>query len=349
MPEKSKIRGFIAVPRCLYSGVTLDASHAQNRPSPEHIIPLSLGGSNAFVTTDVSLSANNLAGNQIDDAVSSLFAVALLRNKYKLAGHRGKVPDVRLEGTFLDMASHPSASMVVDGDGSVNFEVLGTTTSTGKSIQITGSEDWVSTMLGHRLRQAQHHGGYLSTPLGDIKDAEDIRVAVAVAASEAGREFKSELVLDLRAHQRALQHFAIKVALCVGHRTLGPTWTFGPDGNLLRSSLFPVGEKFKSSVRGSLYADVKGPLEDMLDLSPDRHSIAFMRFGEIAIALIALFGGELGIAAVGLSRRAKKYRSGKSRMEPEGHLFLLDRLTGGKPAFLSRSLDQMLLTVSPFF
>jgi len=345
----TKPRAFVAKPRCIYTGAELRPGDPELKPSPEHIIPLSLGGSNGFVTRDVSVKANNRAGNEIDDRVASLFAVAMLRNRFKLAGHRKTVPDVRLEGTFLDMASHPAGSMVIEADGAVAFDIKGTQKSAGQAIQISGTEEWVEKMLGHRLRQAQHHGGYLTGPLGDIRDEEDIRIAVALSPGEAGREFKSELVVDLSAHQRALQHFIVKIGLCIGHRFLGPEWTFGPDGNLLRRSLFPRGDRFSSKVRGQLYADVPAPVREMLDLAPDRHSIAAFRFKDTTIAFVALFGGDLGVSAVGLSRSAKRYRPSAMRAVPEGRLFQLRNLGAAKPTYVEKSLDQMVLTVNPFF
>lgn len=345
----TKPRAFVAKPRCIYTGAELKPGDPELKPSSEHIIPLSLGGSNSFVTHDVSVNANNRAGNEIDDRVASLFTVAILRNRFKLTGHRKKVPDIRMEGTFLDMESHPAATMVVDADGSVGFDIKGTQTSKGKALQISGTEDWVAKMLGHRLRQAQHHGGYLTGSFGDIRDEEDIRTAVAISPSEAGREFKSELVVDLRAYQRALQHFMLKIGLCIGHRFLGPEWSFGPDGNLLRHSLFPKGDSFSSKVRGQLYADVPTPIRDMLDLAADRHSIAAFRFGNTAAAFVALFGGDLGISVIGLSRSAKKYRSPQLRASPEGQLFQLCDLGAAKPTYVEKSLDQMILSVDPFF
>lgn len=349
MASTAKVRAFVAKPRCIYTGAELKVGDPDLKPSPEHIIPLSLGGSNGFITRDVSVKANNRAGNEIDNKVASLFTVAILRNRFKLAGHRGIVPNVHMEGTFLDMSSHPDASMVIDADGSVKFNVKGTQTSAGQAVTISGTEDWVAKMLGHRLRQAQHHGGYLSGTFGDIKDEEDIRMAVAISPGEEGREFKSELVVDLHANQRALQHFIVKVGLCIGHGFLGPEWTFGPDGNVLRRSLFPKGDHFLSKVRGQLYADVAGPIKDMLDLAPDRHSVAAFRFNDTAVAFVALFGGVLGISAIGLSRAAKKYRPSALRGVPEGRLFQLQNLGLSKPTYVDKSLDQMLLTVNPIF
>lgn len=342
-------RAFIGRPRCIYTGIDLVPDDPELQGSLEHIIPLSLGGSNSFTTPDVSRSANNRAGNEIDDKVASLFAVTILRNQLQLAGHRGKVPDVRMEGTFLDMASQPSATMVVESNGSVAFNIKGMQSGTDGEIKISGQENWVAKMLAHRLRQARHRGGHLLTPFGDITDEEDIEIAVAIADGENGSEFKTQLSFDLRAHQRALQHFAVKVGMCLGHQVFGPEWTFGPDGLRLRRALFPGNDKAMSKIRGTLYADLAKPVEEMLDLAPDRHSLAVFRFNNTGVALIALFGGRLGVAAIGLSRSAGKYRASKLRHEPEGHLYHLSNLSGGKPTFQTRSLDQMVLNVSPFF
>ena len=335
--------------RCIYTGNEIDSSDPMLSESIEHIIPLSLGGSNKFVTCDVSRGANNRAGNEIDDAVTSLISVAMLRNKFKLAGHRGKIPNVRFDGFLSDIDAHPEASMIVDSDASVKFEIKGSQTQSQQTVQISGTEGWVEKMLTHKLRQAKHHGNYLSTPFGDIRSEGDIRASVNLAPRESSSEFKFDLVVDLRAHQRALQHFVVKVALCIGHLILGPEWTFGPDGIMLRDALFPRGGEFFSKVRGTLYAEVEGPIKGMLDLAANRHSIAMFRFGNTAVVYIAMFGGDLGVAAVCLSGSAKRYRKGRDRVEPEGHLFQLSDLGSGTPLFVKRSLGEMMRTAYPFF
>lgn len=342
----NKTRAFVARPRCIYSGDFLDPTDPELAPSPEHIVPMSLGGSNQFVTNDVSRRANNRAGNEIDDRVASLFTVTTLRNQYKLVGHRGIVPDVKIAGQFEDISSRPDATMVVKADGSVEFVLKGSQTEVGQTIQIAGGEDWVAKMLSHRLKQAKHHGGFVTTPLGDIKDEEDIKTAITLATGELGEAFKATLSFDIMAHQRALQHFVVKLALCVGHKTFGPEWTFGPDGNLLRKALFPSAGPFTSTIRGNLSVDVAGPIEEMLDMAKDRHSIAVFRFGDKAITYIALFGGVLGVAGVALSQSAKKYRTGALRKKPEGLLYQLSGMASGKPSYQEKSLTEMMLNVS---
>ncbi len=57
--------------------------------SPEHIIPLSLGGSNQFTLPVASLS-NSSIGSEIDGSLANDFFVKLRRDEYSVAGHSGK-------------------------------------------------------------------------------------------------------------------------------------------------------------------------------------------------------------------------------------------------------------------
>ena len=63
--KASDSRAFLR-PRCIYTGKDFNFADPLLRPSLEHIIPLSLGGSDDFTTKDVSAEANARAGNEID-------------------------------------------------------------------------------------------------------------------------------------------------------------------------------------------------------------------------------------------------------------------------------------------
>ena len=59
--------------------------------NPEHIIPLSLGGTNEL-TIDVDRELNSQLGRELDGALSKDFFVALRRSEYGARGHSGKEP-----------------------------------------------------------------------------------------------------------------------------------------------------------------------------------------------------------------------------------------------------------------
>jgi len=76
---------------CIYSGKEIKEGTA----SPEHIIPLSLGGCNAL-TIQVEKGINNRLGSEIDGKMANDFFVALNRIRSGTKGHSGKAPSYRV-------------------------------------------------------------------------------------------------------------------------------------------------------------------------------------------------------------------------------------------------------------
>ena len=66
-----------------------DIPEAQS--SPEHIIPLSLGGVNGFKIS-VDSAVNSQVGSELDGALANEFLFALKRTKFDTRGHSGKKP-----------------------------------------------------------------------------------------------------------------------------------------------------------------------------------------------------------------------------------------------------------------
>ncbi len=314
-------RSFVANRRCIYTGVLLDTSKPETAPSREHIIPLSLGGSNQFTVHDVSREANNIAGKKIDDEVSSHLIFLMLRNRFGLSGHRGTVPSVDLHGVFDDIGAE--AKLSIDPDSTLRVKFKKEQEVSDAKVVIKTDEVRMRELLGYRLVQANRNSNYLKTPLGDIKDQEDIDIFLEIAEREGAGTFRHGFSINLRDFQTSLQHFAIKIALCLGHQQIGAEWTFGPDGNLLRKALFPQNFKSIPKINGSMQSDLNKTMHEMLCLRDDQHSIAFLRHGNIATAMIALFGGRFGVWTVCLSKKAKKYRKGKLRNQHEGQLFCI--------------------------
>ena len=63
----------------------------ENETSPEHIVPLSLGGIQGF-KIPVDARCNTELGAQLDGPLANEFLMALLRTKYDARGHSGKEP-----------------------------------------------------------------------------------------------------------------------------------------------------------------------------------------------------------------------------------------------------------------
>ncbi len=61
------------------------------RTTPEHIIPLALGGTNGF-QIPVDAEFNSKLGSELDGQLSNEFLIAIRRTKYDARGHSGKEP-----------------------------------------------------------------------------------------------------------------------------------------------------------------------------------------------------------------------------------------------------------------
>lgn len=229
-------RAFIREPRCIYTGQKLDNNHPKFKPSYEHIIPLSLGGADDFTTHEVCYDANTRAANDIDDAVASLLPFLMLRRKCKLRGNRRGIPNAKLRGEFPEI--NAKARLDIDVDGKITFQFNNETQTSGNVITLASTEDRVRFLLKGRLEQAKRRQRPLPTPLGTISDEEDIEVALELAERREAGNLKGNIILNPKEYDLARFRLILKIALGLGHRVLGPEWTFGPGGHLLRQGLF---------------------------------------------------------------------------------------------------------------
>jgi hypothetical protein len=82
-----------------------DVEVAESSATPEHIIPLSLGGCNAF-TVPVSAQANAFLGSAIDGAMANDPLLSFPRRTLDTRGHSGKKPRAQFKkGTFKGQPS----------------------------------------------------------------------------------------------------------------------------------------------------------------------------------------------------------------------------------------------------
>ncbi|UUO12074.1 HNH endonuclease [Alcaligenes faecalis] len=86
---------------CPYAGEEMDSAAC----NAEHIIPLSLGGSNGF-TVPVSKTLNAEVGSAIDAALATKDIITMFRRReFDARGHSNKKPEVRIRNaTYGAMA-----------------------------------------------------------------------------------------------------------------------------------------------------------------------------------------------------------------------------------------------------
>lgn len=333
-------RFFISKPRCIYTGAVIDSSSATLKPSHEHIIPLSLGGSNQFTTEDVSLTANNLAGKEIDDAVASSFPFLMLRHRYGLKGNRKTIPNVKIKGEFLDLSA--PATLEIGPAGDLKFSFEEEQKIKNGAISLASSEDRIRYLLKGRLEQANKRQLSLVSQFGQIKDEDDIEAALMLADRNEGRDFKGTVSFDIAEFNAARAHLLVKIALGLGHRVLGPEWTFGPGGMKLRSHLFPNRKDLNfGTLRGSIDADIPENIRNIFGVADDRHVMAVLPVGKRTFATIALFGGQIGTAVIDLgfdSRR--KFNAAINQGADLDCLFSIPLNVSGSRPLQSRSIHQ---------
>ncbi len=286
--------------RCIYSGDLLVPGDEKLRPSHEHIVPLALGGSNQFTTDDVSAAANSRAGNEVDDEVAALLPFVMLRQRYGLKGNRRTIPKVTLKGEFTEIVG-ASATLEIDPDANISVEFHDEQHTNGRFVSFGTTEDRLRFLLRARLEQARQRGHNIFTPFGSIRDDEDIEIALLLAHRTKAQDFKASLAFDLKRYHFALVRLVIKIALGLGHRLFGPIWTFGAGGELLRQGLWttPSGGT-PPHIRGSISDKVEHALGPILGIAPDRHVMAVLPGGANTVAIVALFGGTLGVATIDL-------------------------------------------------
>lgn len=290
-----------AVPaaRCIYTGSILIAGDDKLKPSHEHIVPLALGGSNQFTTDDVSAAANSRTGNEIDDEAASLLPFLALRHKNGLKGNRRTIPNVALKGEFLEIPGAP-VTLEIDPDANISVLFHNEQQTKGQVVSLETTENRIRFLLKARLEQARKRKLNIFTPFGQIRDEEDIEIALLLAQRTQAEQFKASLPFDLVAYHFAVVRLMIKIALGLAHRVLGPLWTFGPGGDRLRQGLWAVPGSKPPRIKGSLSDQVDSVLGPILGIAPDKHVMAILPCGHKTAAIIALFGGAPGIATIDL-------------------------------------------------
>ncbi|GAA0575898.1 hypothetical protein GCM10009416_13260 [Craurococcus roseus] len=331
--KSGKVRAHINRRRCLYTGKDFEAVSASAEiNAPEHIIPLSLGGLDGFTVDCVLPSANHRAGNEIDDALGSTLPFLFLRQTYKLKGHGRVIPTIRLEGELIDIGR--KVWVDIDADGQLSWGFPADTKSKGRAIDLIGSEDQVRSRLNSILKEIGPKNLSLVTGWGELRDAEDVEIALELADRERGSKFKGRFIFDTHKFHSAFVTFAIKVGLCTGYKVLGPEWAFGPAGIKLRSALFAGGEaRRRPGIRGRILPNMPSDLRAVLGLKTDRHVIAVLPSYKGVVAVVSLFGGVLGHAAIEIgAKQLSSFYSAKSGPKPIECVFQIDLTsTDGRP------------------
>ena len=86
-PQRPLVNGIFGLIYCPYT----DCDIPEEQTTSEHIIPLSLGGTNGL-EIPVDMTVNSAFGNELDGALANEFFMTLRRSEYGACGHSGKEP-----------------------------------------------------------------------------------------------------------------------------------------------------------------------------------------------------------------------------------------------------------------
>jgi hypothetical protein len=101
-------------------------------------------------------------------------------------------------------------------------------------------------------------------------------------------------------NQKVWARGIMKMVLALGHKVLGPEWTFGEWGDLVRSCLADKESRWpKNRLRGQLTCNLPSPVCDVLGITAasmgcQEHVIAILPAdnGKQLMAVVSLFGGQ---------------------------------------------------------
>jgi hypothetical protein len=135
----------------------------------------------------------------------------------------------------------------------------------------------------------------------------------------------------------------VKIALGLGHRVLGPEWTFGPGGMMLRSHLFPGRKDLNfGALRGTIDADLHPVFKEILGIADNRHIMAVFPAKKKTMAFISLFGGQVGTAAIDLGTDSRRlFNSAINKDAPLDCLFSIPLDVKGARPLETRSIHQV--------
>jgi hypothetical protein len=285
----------VAMPQCIYCRAELNNNVPADpmTASLEHILPLALGGSNAFVTTDVSRQHNHDLGSDIEAPFMNLPLLAMKRHLLGLRGHGGTVPPI--EWKMRSTENGEPGLITIDDTGNVDvlFEPVVITDQKPTHTQrlVAGSSDRVREILEGMLRSAQKKGERVYTLSGEeIRALPDFERHFEI--EETG-VLHAQVGFDFEAWVRGI----FKIVLGLGHVVLGPNWTFSADGgDRVRSVLFLSPEHWpRSSMQGFTTGRIPDEIANTLGIDEtvralNQHTLAILP-GKTPRAVISLFGG----------------------------------------------------------
>lgn len=323
--------------KCIYRGIDLnkDCPDNDNTATVEHIIPWALGGSNGFVTCDVSKKANNDLGSQVDAQFANTLPIAMKRHQLQLKSQNGNIPPIIWRGTAPD--GH-AAVVTIHADKKFEVDFLPKVTrhhdvSEPGPMSISGSRERVMPILEGVLKGMKKRGhsaysedGLLLSSLDDF-----LKSSTSTLVDEVSLSIEYF-------NQEIWTRGILKIALAAGHKILGYDWTAGAPprgfiaGELSRGLRLAVGKTAKTA----------SSHQHIVSVLPADHRGA-------GILVVSLFGGVVPEALIAIGSLPESFCS---KLNSENNLealmgYRIDPITRATTPILFAEIDRRIATQGP--
>lgn len=270
---------------CLDPLVPKKAGESLKNPSIEHVVPWSLGGSNACATEEACRECNGKLGETVDSDCINQSIVMTYRHQFGIAGHGGTIPDIVLNVRSLD--TNELALLTIPYSGSVSIEhkpvVIRQSEQNSKRVRVTGSRKQVRDIIEGITAKARKRGAMVTDTSGEEVD---IETAIATAVAKISTRYQIDWDYEMPLIWREL----VKVAFGFGHLALGWRWTRSRRAEAMRRVARSLGDlhelealiqRVRPEIRSILPPAEKGRTTD--------HLICLMVLEE-PIIIVSLFG-----------------------------------------------------------
>jgi len=206
------------MPYCIYSKNRIynDSHDSTYKASKEHIIPRSIGGSNKFVTFDLSAKCNNDLGSSIDASYLKDPIVSMAANQIGLSD---------LDLPVFSTGSGKNAKFKVDKSGQVHTEFkLDVNTEYREKCnieEISGSRNEAEKVISGKINK---NGKIYDEKGKKIETLEQARLSYKVQQES---HFQGSFSVDFILHIQMMS----KILLGTGHSLFGREWTFSNIGD----------------------------------------------------------------------------------------------------------------------
>lgn len=273
---------------CIYTGKLWP----ETARSKEHIVAVALGGSEQLVTYDVSKDGNSSAGHAADGLLINERLIEIERFSRKLASESGRVPPYRLDGEIVvDADLTMKARTEISPEGVATTRLRPKVTVDEQSFTMHCDQLDVDEKLAELKRSLARKG----------KSVENVSVTKT--------EIKQPRIsgpFPLRPD--AMIPCFVKMAIAMGHRTLGYGWSRGDHADVLRRYLKATSweERDAMPLSGCVWPRTLSAqtfdaarMNDMMRVTDDHHVLAVLRVDGGLLFYGLLFGKFDGVINLG--------------------------------------------------